>query len=845
MKPMDFQATPANSPTASRRGGRVSIFGAGAPSRREGKNEYPMSGVQYPMINESRRGVALIVVLGFLSIMVMMAVAFLTQARVERLVAGAALEGMRTRQMAQSAIAAGMQDYLNALKKLQTQADTKHDIFLSGDERGSLAYYYSGLPVDDDRLALGKVEDWLLNKHLSAALRGGSDGVQNAEWLWVRERPGQRSRILGRFAYACFDMSGQIDANLLGTGFGDSVPSAYEFGGDATNRNNVRKMLFDAVRKDPERGNARQSLLNKHQRIWKGFDSPAALLNLTDGKWNDGRNQGANRWLGTDMNEEPRMDVADLACYSYSATHLGSEEGGNLKVPCDAASIERWGGSDFNAILDGADRADVLKALQDYESPGNLYPRGVDYPSVKNVPMFNEIGVKVELDNPGGGANYELVVRLKIEFWYPFPSKDNERADTFTMTIPTIGCGTAAQGPAGVGIWVRLAGGPDATTPTIRLQGGAATTVPAGNINVRADFSDGDPYFGNALPSGEIVYRVPLQMEGSPDPLPPGMVLFTRAVRIQEQMKLELAGQAWDATPSEPFGLVMERIIPAGPRPDTEYVSVAVTDPRLNHDEDAWMPEDPHSFDEINRVAVSARSTARSGTGIEPGEYLYCRNGPMHSPAELGYLPTATAWRTLDIFSDQGTWLMNRLVSDPAVYGMMKGYKVFFTNGTINPYTRSTNVLNAAFFGVSLAEVPNMPAAVDGSDERLTTSSELDELVKVMLAEEAKKGHAGWSTILNQGSLNSDWNKNNRIALLNHTWGLFDESDRLFVIAVVAQSIKEGPGVTGRGNWDPAEDMITGERRAVALCWMDSSAEGSADTLAQELNIIAFQYLNE
>ena len=113
---------------------------------------------------DRRSGVALIVVLGFLSIMVMMAVAFLTQARVERLVAGAALEGMRTRQMAQSAIAAGMQDYLNALKKMQSQADTEHDVFLSGDGGWTLAYYYSGLTIDDDRLALGKAEEWLLNR---------------------------------------------------------------------------------------------------------------------------------------------------------------------------------------------------------------------------------------------------------------------------------------------------------------------------------------------------------------------------------------------------------------------------------------------------------------------------------------------------------------------------------------------------------------------------------------------------------------------------------------------------------------------------------------------------------
>ncbi|MGD9782925.1 MAG: hypothetical protein AB7V14_12380 [Kiritimatiellia bacterium] len=789
---------------------------------------------------ERRRGVALIVVLGFLSIMVMMAVAFLTQARIERLVAGASLEGMRTRQLAQTAIAAGMQDYLNALKKMDSQADTEHDVFLSGDESGPLGYYYSGLTIDDDRLALGKVEDWLLESHLEAALSGGGDAVRNAEWIWVRERPGQRSRILGRYAYACFDMSGQIDANLLGTGFGDSVPTAYEHGGDSTNRNNVRKMLFDAVKKDPDTGNARQSVLNKHQRIWKGFDTPAALLNLTDGDWNDGRNSGANRWLGADMDEEDMIDVSDLSCYSYSATHLGSEAGGNLKAPCNASGIEQVGGTDFDAILDGADRTDVLNALQDFESPASLYPKGVDYPSVKNVPMFNEIGVKVDLENPGGGANYEMVVRLKLEFWYPFASEDNERPDTFTMTLPTLGFGTAGDGPED--IWVRVAGGTNASTPTISFTpAGPITTVPADSVNVSAKFNNGKPYFANALTDDEIVYRVPLGSSGGP--LPPGMYLFVRAVRIKGPLKLELAGQPWDATSSEPIGHLIQGSYPAGG--GTPWYSIAVNDPRLNHEADAWMPEDPPSFGEVNHVAESARSSAKSGTGVEPGEYLYCRNGPMHSPAELGYLPTAKAWSTLDIFSDQGTWLMNRLVSDPAVYGMMKAYKVFFTNGTINPYTRNTNVLNAAFYGVSLAEVPNMLGTASGNDKQLTSSSELDELVEVMLAEEAKKGHAGWSTILNQGSLNSDWNKNNRIALLSHTWGLFDESDRLFVIAVVAQSIKEGEGLTGRGNWNDEEDMITGERRAVALCWMDGSSEGSADTLAQELNIIAFQYLND
>ena len=48
------------------------------------RSQHPMSNIQHPMTNETdrRRGVALIIVLGFLTIMVLMAVAFLTQARV-------------------------------------------------------------------------------------------------------------------------------------------------------------------------------------------------------------------------------------------------------------------------------------------------------------------------------------------------------------------------------------------------------------------------------------------------------------------------------------------------------------------------------------------------------------------------------------------------------------------------------------------------------------------------------------------------------------------------------------------------------------------------------------------
>lgn len=788
----------------------------------------------------SRHGIALIVVLGFLSIMLMMAVAFLTQARVERMVAGAAMEGMRTRQLAQTAVAAGMQDYLNAVKEV-SQAAPQHRIFLSGDLPAPKSFHYSGEHLGNERLAIGKVEDWLLDWHLDDTLGGGpaDDQVRNAEWIWVREKPGQRSRILGRYAYACFDMSGLIDANLLGTAYGDDIPEYGAF----TNRNNVRKMLLDAVSLSPKTGGERQYRLNIHQRIWKGFDSPAALLKLTDGSWNDGRNDGANRWEGADMVEGAKIETAMLSSYSYSVLH--KEDGsGKQKVRCTSANIEAQ--PEFSRILAGASHADVVKALQDYENTG-VAPQGVEYPSVKNVPMFNEIGMQLELEvgptyvDGGTGsntANYILILRMKPEFWYPFPSEDNKRSEVFTMATPSIGCGGATKGTGD--IWARVALGAPGSLGEFGVRAGGGVTVdPSTALEVEAKF--GTPYFARNATAGNIEFRVPL--ESTRGPLPPGMNLFIRSVRLNNALKLQYSGGDVDATPGSGLGIFPEAEI--ADRETTDWVSMAVSDPRLNHDEDHWSVEEPHSLGAVNQATLSAINMV---SGIPPGDYFYCRNKPMEYPGELGYLSNGTPWETLDIFNEDGIQLMNRLICDEDIFDIVNTRGAYFTNGTINPNTRYTNVLNAAFYGLDMREVPGMDG--DPNDDERLSKGDIDPLVKVILADPTRlttgiNGPAGWARALTSGALPNEINKNNRIAIFNNTWGLFNESDRLFVVVVVAQAIKEGEEKAGIGNWNPDDDMVTGERRAVALCWMDSSADVGGDTLAQELNIVAFQYLNE
>ena len=83
-------------------------------------------------------------------------------------------------------------------------------------------------------------------------------------------------------------------------------------------------------------------------------------------------------------------------------------------------------------------------------------------------------------------------------------------------------------------------------------------------------------------------------------------------------------------------------------------------------------------------------------------------------------------------------------------------------------------------------------------------------------------------------------NNNQREALIRNTWGLFSPDNGLFTVVVVAQAIKEGP--TAVGIWGN-DDLVTGERRAVALVWRDPFKTGQ--NLHHEMLVRMFRYLND
>lgn len=837
-----------------------------------------MSNDQYAMTNgiDRRRGVALIIVLGFLSIMIVMAVAFLTQARVERQVADSTLEAMRGRQLLRTAVYAAMNDYSVELANsglVMPPTNSDYDVFVSVPPAANFGLAGRKIGQDNVDLLVGEVESWIPQRYYTNAPYYARDTVTNeAQWILVREDPttAQPSRILGRYAYVCFDQSGGIDANLIAR----DPNVAGSDGRTASNRvrRSARQVPMNLL---PETVDASQ--FKSYRAGWKGFDSLYALIKLTDGYPNDGNLNSCVRWQPERKECVPGPGLAsnlvsDLVPFSLSVYRGGRFDSGTSTwtppVLC--------GGAPWDNVLNpitgqfaGNWKEWIEDAINDYTNKNSKIPAGVDYPSPKNVPMFNEINATCRLFEiptvDPQWSTYELEVRLTFEFWYPFPSDDNKNPGNFQMPAPTVGGNPLATGPDQV--WLKTTLQVPAFPAGFPV--GLLAGVSPGALSVEADYNKGKPY--TPAGSSNFAYRLPVNpmpaagYPGAPAPnlLPstvsiPGLQLKVENITISHPIYLTGAGGNADMI-SE--GLLLSptpmMLVPGAAAPVPRVLEV--TDPRLNHLPGQWVLQPSPSLNAQNKwdAAMEAKFLAE-------GTNMYCRNGPMVTPAELGFISTGKAWETIDIctpaaagksFNNLG--VLDRLVADTNLYASWVSNKVFYTNGTINLNTRSSNVLAACFVDLTRHEVPGV--AVDGPDGISANPIEPEvafELAKSILAANTtgKLGQGAFETgtdwvrcdaMQQGGSLAAmGLNNNQREALVRNTWGLFSPDNSLFTVVAVAQAIKEAPAsVDPVGVFNENFDMITGERRAVVLVWRDPFKNGG--NLHHEMFPRMFRYLND
>jgi hypothetical protein len=834
------------SPALSERGYRAA---ATAPSGRGYRGGHDYRG------DESRRGVALIVVLGFLSIMLLMAVAFVMHARMERLVAGSTLEAMRGRQILRTGINSAMNDYSRYLwgANLVMPVAFQDQVFVS-ESSGTESMGGRTIGQDGIELMVGEVADWIPSAYRTVAV---SNLVADAQWVVVRENPGSgSSRILGRYAYAIFDMSGGIDANLIAR----ETEIAGHDARAASNR--VRRSVRQVpMRLLPETADAGE--FKRLRRGWKGFDSLQALIHLSDGKPNDGNDSPSFARWAPERREQygPGLVsnlVSELTPFSLSAYRGGRYDRGSgrwLPEPILCDGVIPWATvlSPIKNQFPLGELPDWINdALYDY-THDNLVPsrQDLDYPSPKNVPMFNEVLATYRLledDNGDGTSDYEFELEFQFEHWYPFPSADNENPATFQLPAPSVGGSFATSGAADLWLRIQMAGG--GGPQMVQLQEGVAAVPAAAEVDAR--YNNGRPYT-----SSNFIYRIPIErMAGDTNGLPSGATLRIQGMNVLQPVYMSAPGGRADMFPS---GLSFPG---ANLVKDQERkVARGVTDPRLNHLTGQWVDEGEGTPNEMNSWYNEPAARAKF---LAEGTNLYCRNGPMETPAELGFISTGGGeWETVDLFTVDAVDMLANLVADTNLYATWQSAKVVYTNGTINPNTQSSNVLMSAFIDLATHEVPNIPtdriAATPLNEDTIGGMEVVYTIVQEIL-EETRAGtfatsfQAGtdWARIpcLRQGGalsrmdLNNSGigiNNNQREALLRNTWGLFSPENSLFTVVVVAQAIKEGPGNVGI--WNAADDMVTGERRAVALVWRDPFKTGQ--NLHHEMFIRMFRYLND
>ena len=860
---------------------RGSVVGRGGDPADRGA-QYPTSNIQYPIAGgmDRRRGVALIIVLGFLTIMVLMAVAFLTQARTERMVSDSTLEAMRGRQLLRTAVNAAMNDYSTYLwaEQIIVPADPAERMFVSRPPSSAAGMNGRTVGADNVSLLVGEVLDWIPRGYLDPPFDAVSEVDAQAQWILIRENPNNpQSRILGRYAYVCFDSSGGLDANLIARSEGVAAQDVRGF----TNR-------FRRSVRDVPMGNLKETVdANEFKRLrkgWKGFDSLQSVIKLTDGHYIDGQTDFESgdapapgklpsnvRWRDDRIETKRALDpsnVNSLVSYSLSAYRGGRYDrvSGRWTEPKPMNESTDWESllAPLNYQLAHGWGSWINKAIYDYTHPTQV-PQGTDYPSPKNVPMFNEIAVNYELVPPSGAvADYQLRLNLAMEFWYPFPSRDNDNAGTYSFQAPSVGCGSTPTGPGDIYVQLILMDpGPPMTVYPIAPALNTATPAP---LSVDAKWNGGIPY--RPTPD-RISIDIPLTSPVGPLPAPPANLTMTiRGTLLQQPVYLTGPGGKADmlpgggATPMSFEGVVN---LPVGtPSPTNSY---AVTDPRMNHERGQWVQESPPSLGQMNNwftAPVMLKSAGMmSDTALrEEGMCMYSRNGPMESPAEIGFISNGKEWGSIDLCTREGVELLATLVSTNLYGEWLLNDRVIYTNGTINPHTRSEDALVAAFYDLPANEVPGQESDNFSPVATYPGKTINEELAKTLaekiLFESDMSSVATGERLARSFQFGSDWarveamqkrkdlamlglNNNQRESLIRNTWGLFSPENSMFTVVAIAQAIKESPGNVGI--WNEKEDMVTGERRAVALIWRDPFKTGQ--NLHHEMFVRMYRYLND
>jgi len=599
-----------------------------------------------PRICLGRDGVALIMVLGLLSMMLVLAVAFTSMSRIERAASSNYTRNIQAELRVDAAIWDAMDhmvsNYFDTANGIKVYPDIQEGrVWSFSDSRPRIMVSTGNPPTDpsdntDDDPSASEIapsgvweklsfpDKMMINPNLSAK-----------QWITI----GTGQAVTGRYCYIAGNMSGLADINSVNA---DAVDIR-------DNGITPDEIWFEGL----------EYLVDSGQQLALSTELDNRVY-LHD--WWEIR-QFAEDYINAPNNGYPE------GFYVYSRNPPGGLDGnGNVitnpaVVSLDVANISESEIYDAFGRMFSEDLAVTQPALFADRATDNLLdyidadhvPRDLESPATEAVPMINEFNLEATWASSDGGTNELEDVKVELELFYPFVKLQPEAVELQVS-----------------GVLQLRAGG----TPTIRPFSFQST----GNIQ-GMDESDDYRTF-------ELTNAASLVVTGTPGQA----TIYLDLLSISGQVVLASSPAAVvDRVETEPvtFTNLTLDLTSVG---SGNNISLECVDPRFNWEmtnDIYWAATTlgDNSLNNSNLVLSSFKGVANNKADV--GEEMYVKNAPIESVGELGYLCFGV-WKTL------------RLVK----YGNRDPHPVFdfFTTttnaaqfGRINPNSEYTNVLASIF----------------------------------------------------------------------------------------------------------------------------------------------------
>ena len=761
-------------------------------------------------------GIALVAVLGFLGIMLLMAVSLSISMRTERLTAESARDDARTKELARTAVVRAMADIngfmvrTNPATGLSVPVNQQPAMIHLPRELvlfESVAELGSGTPLGSGvDLISGEMREWLPAKYLSSASEdydAEKKANEKAQWIYIKDPAA--TNILGRIGYLVVDCTGLLDANLINDG-GNPVRN------NGTSPGEINAKHLPEVQTSGQAAN-----MEKNRLYYKRFASIPEIIYLNDA------NDAIDSYNEVYAVDGEAMD--NLAPYSLSYDRGWWQWGdtnsrgwqttfpvGSVLVPLH---VDQWTEDQAKLVFDelGFDDdynvQEMAYCFEDYVDE-DLIPGGSTEPNVnvvcgEPIPMINEIAAVSQVESDG--VNYTHTVTISVEVWYPFaPSVVNSHSYSLTLAAqPFMACIPAGLVPTTpVDALNDRSVTVSASAPYARVDfrfnvQALVASIPAANRFLRWQELGGFTLQINDTTAGQVVDEVVLPRSPALSVHPPGLI---------------------DLTPRNA----------AWPQRSGTMMGLSCTDPRINHLVNHVSPKG--TYNNWERIVPSLLGQNNNANFNVPAEFvgntppvkegtlLYVRNSrDMESVAELGFLPTGWGWTTIDLLSARGATLLSKFrVGD---WNTNTSYRA----GLINPHSLNTGVWSSVLMDCPLDQYPGEedPDTLDVSFPGNIAKIITDFNAAVgSWGTNSFDGFADWAAVPGLGTDAPFWagkyNNMQKEAIVRNTYRLMNPNQNLFTIIVVAQAIND-QGV--RGVFDSNTDTILGEKRAVALVWRD------------------------